>query len=92
MSRSGSTQTAAPNRVPTSATSAAIASAGGRGTRYVYNDSVNKLYVLLGTGTASATNFTFLLATLTGQLIEGFGGPVQGVLDTGTGNAQVTEW
>lgn len=58
----------------------------------MYNDSAGNLYVLLGTGTASATNFTYKLATNTGIHVEGFGGAIQGILDAGSGNAQVTEW
>jgi hypothetical protein len=92
MSRSGSAQSAAVTRVATSTTSATIVAGGGRGTRYIYNDSAGNLYTLLGTGTASATNFTHKLATNSGVHVEGFGGPIQGVLDAGTGNAQVTEW
>jgi len=92
MTASGSRQSAGVTRPPTSTTSAALATGGGRGTRYVFNDSAGKLYVLFGTGTASATNFSLLIPTQTGQVIEGFGGALQGILDTGTGSAQITEW
>lgn len=85
-------QTTTPVRTATSTTSAQIAAGGAGRTRYIYNDSAGVLIVALGAVAASATNFTYKLAANTGQHVEGFGGPVQGVLDTGTGNAQVTQW
>jgi len=92
MTASGNRQTAAVTRPATSTTTATLVTGGGKATRYIFNDSANKLYVLLGAGTASVTNFTFLLLTQTGTVVEGFGGAIQGILDTGTGNAQMTEW
>ena len=92
MTASGSRQTAGVTRVATSTTSAALVSGGGRATRYVFNDSAGKLYVRFGSAAAVATDFTLLIPTQTGQVIEGYGGPLTGILDTGTGNAQITEW
>jgi hypothetical protein len=92
MTASGSRQSAGVTAPATSTSTAALSSGGGKATRYIFNDSAGKLYVLLGTGTASATNFSFLIPTQTGQVVEGFGGAMQGVLDTGTGFARISEW
>jgi hypothetical protein len=92
MTASGSRQAAGVTRVPTSTTSATLVSGGGKGTRYVFNDSAGKLYVRFGAGPAVATDFSLLIPTQTGQVIEGYGGALQGILDTGTGNAQITDW
>lgn len=92
MATGGGTQTAAVTAPATSTTSALIAGAGTKRYRIIFNDSAGVLYVLLGTGTASATNCSYKLAAGASTVVEGFGGAVQGVLDTGTGNARVTEY
>lgn len=86
-------QTSAVTAPATSTVSATlVAASGARRTRYVFNDSAGILYVRLGSGAASTTDFSFKLAAGTGTVIEGYGGQVTGVLDTGTGAARVTEW
>lgn len=92
MGVSNAPQAATPARVPTNTASAQLIAGGTGRSRYIYNDSAGVLSVALGSTAASATNFTLKLAANTGILIEGFGGPIQGILDTGTGNAQVTSW
>jgi 2-methylaconitate cis-trans-isomerase PrpF len=76
----------------TSTTSAQIVGASGKRYRIVFNDSAGILYVLLGTGTASATSCTYKILAGASVSLEGFGGVMQGVLDTGTGVARVTEY
>lgn len=97
MSASIGAQSATVSRTATSTTSASLlAATGQRRGFYVANDSAGKLYLLFGTGTASATNYTVLLAA--GASYEQhagtgtYAGPLQGALDTGTGNAQITWW
>jgi len=92
MAASLANQTAVIGRVATSTTSAQLAAGGTGRARYIYNDSAGVLLVSFSTSAASATAFTFRLAANTGQLVEAYGGPIQGILDTGTGNAQVTQW
>jgi hypothetical protein len=92
MAASNAPQAATVARPGTSTTSAQLRTGGAGRSCYVYNESAGVLSILYGTGTASATNYTLKLAANTGTLIEGFGGPLQGILDTGTGNAQITTW
>jgi hypothetical protein len=92
MAASNAPQTATIARVATSTVSAQLRAGGAGRSCYIYNDSAGVLSVALGSSAASATNFTFELAANTGILLEGFGGPIQGILDTGTGNAQITTW
>lgn len=92
MAASNAAQSVNNPRVPTSTTSAQLVAGGGRRTRVIMNDSAGNLFVLLGTGTASASAFTYKVAAGASVTVEGFGGPIQGVLDAGAGNAQITEW
>jgi len=61
----------------------------------ITNDSTSILYVLLGAGTASATNYTFAIAAkgtvAADRTITGFTGIVQGFWPAANGNALVTE-
>lgn len=61
----------------------------------VNNDSTSILYVLLGSGTVSATNFTYALAAKgtvpSNLIINGFSGLVTGVWSAANGSAYVTE-
>lgn len=93
MAASGSTTTATVARVATSTTSATLlAAGGGQRSTIVVNESAGNLYLLLGTGTASASNYSLKMATNTATTVEGFDGAFQGVLDAGSGNAQITTW
>ncbi len=59
----------------------------------IANSDANKLYVLLGPGTAPAANFSFVLAQEGSQLIEGYAGEVRGRwAGDGSGHALITEW
>ncbi len=92
MSASVNAQNATVTRVATSTSSVELraAGAGGRGC-VIHNDSAGVLYVKYGTA-ASATSFTYRLATQTAVELPQplYGGVIHGVLDTGTGNAQVS--
>lgn len=80
-----------PARVATSTTSAQlIAANASRKKVVIHNDSAGILYVKFGT-TASATDFTYRLASQTDKAITKYTGRIDGILDTGTGNAQVSE-
>lgn len=61
----------------------------------IANDSTAILYVLLGTGTASATNYTFALAAkatvASDRTITGYTGAIQGFWAAANGFAYVTE-
>ncbi len=87
-------QTASISRVATSTTTAELraASAGGKGC-VIHNDSAGVLFVKFG-ATASATSFTYRLASQTSLELPQpvYGGVIHGILDTGTGNAQVTTY
>lgn len=61
----------------------------------IANDSTAILYVLLGSGTASATNYTFALAAkvtvAADRTVSGYTGAIQGVWASANGFAMVTE-
>lgn len=61
----------------------------------IANDSTSILYVLLGTGTASATNYTFAIAAkgtiASDRTVTGYTGAIQGIWATANGFAMVTE-
>lgn len=84
--------TSTTTRTATSTTDASILAANTeRLAATVYNDSTGNLYVNLGAA-ASATAFVIKLAA--GDYWEvpgGYTGAVHGVLDAGTGNANVAE-
>ena len=59
----------------------------------VENTDANRLYVLLDTGNASATNFTFSLAHDEKYTVEGYSGIVKGIWAVdGSGSSLVTEF
>lgn len=59
----------------------------------VSNDDANRLYVLMGAGTASSSNYSFSLAQNENAHLAGYVGPLTGVWSAdGTGNAQITEY
>lgn len=97
MSKSVGAQTATIARPGTSTTSASIlAASAGRAGFIIVNDSAVVLYVLFGSGTASATNYTLTLAAgATYEQREGaatYAGPITAVTASSSGNAQVTWW
>ncbi len=79
-----------------STTSAQVVAAAGTGqsVRYIANTSAAILYLRFGTTAASATDFTVSIAA--GAAWESpapfYSGPIQGILSTGTGNANVTAY
>lgn len=88
--------TATVTTVTSSATSGQLKAANtARVGLTIANDSTSILYVLLGTGTASATNYTFALAAkgtvAADRTITGYTGAVQGVWASANGSALVTE-
>lgn len=59
----------------------------------ITNDDANALYVLLDSGTASATNYSFKLDEGEDARIEGYDGQVTGVwAGDGSGSARVTQY
>lgn len=88
--------------VASSATSGVLLAANaGRAARQdgpsvvIANDSTAILYVLLGAGTASSSNYSYPVAakgtTATVLEIWGYTGPIQGVWASANGAALVTE-
>ncbi len=79
-----------------STTSAAVVAgaASGGSVRYVTNTTAGILYLRFGSAAASATDYTLQLAA--GAAWENtapfYSGPIQGILSTGTGNANVTTY
>lgn len=66
---------------------------GARSGLIVENTDANRLYVLLDTGNASATNFTFSLAQNEKYTVQGYSGIVKGLwAGDGSGSALVTEF
>jgi len=79
------------SRVLTSTSSVTIkASNANRKELVVFNDSAQILYVKYGSP-AGATDFTFKLLPDDHVVIDKYTGLVTGILDSGTGAAQVTE-
>jgi hypothetical protein len=80
--------------VASSATSVQIAPVNGRRKGItVYNDSTSSLYLKLGTGAASTTSFTVLMATNTYYEVPYlYGGVINGIWAAANGFARVTEF
>ena len=73
-------------------TSTSLATTGHRDRVLITNTDANRLYVLLGEGTASSSNHSFFLDT--GDVFElvDYGGPISGVWAAdGSGSSIVTE-
>lgn len=97
MAVSPGSQTSTVTRVPfTAGAGTLLAAASGRKRFVIVNEGAGNLYVLLGgTGTVSATNYSYKLAA-GGLIDEGSGsatyaGIITAVGDA-SGNAQVTWW
>ena len=56
----------------------------------IYNDSTSALYIKEG-ATASTSSFTWKLAPCDTLIIDDYSGVVDGIWDSATGNARVTE-
>jgi hypothetical protein len=94
MSASVSTQAATVARVATSTSAVPLLAAGAkRNMVLIVNESAAVLSIKFG-ATASATDYTVALAA--GGYYEmptpAYGGPISGILASGTGNAQVTSY
>lgn len=89
---SGATATNIPSAASDALLKAANASRVGL---VISNDSTAILYVLLGTGVASATNYTYALpakgTVAVSQVISGYTGMVRGIWGSANGFAMVTE-
>ena len=82
------------SRVATSTTSGQLLAANAARVGWrVHNEAAVVLYVLFGTGTASATNYSVSVAAASSyECSIPFAGAVQGVLASGAGStAQITE-
>jgi len=91
-----STSSATTRSVTASATSVALLPASANRIRdTVVNDSAATLYILEGSGTASATNYTFVIAPKTTQPgyyeATDWKGAVQGIWSSVDGAARITE-
>jgi hypothetical protein len=84
--------TATITRVATSTSSAQLLAANtDRNQATIVNDSAAAiLYVKFGT-TASATDYSYLLYPNDTLVADRYTGRIDGILSTGTGNAQITE-
>lgn len=72
-----------------------LASATGENRRgvIVENSDANTLYVLMGVGTASSTNYSFSLAQNANAMLPDYEGDLQGVwASDGSGAAMVTTY
>ena len=79
--------------VASSATSATLVNADGRYRFVIENSDANRLYILLGSGTASTSNYSFSLAQYENAEVVGHHGPIVGVWAAdGSGYAMVTEF
>lgn len=59
----------------------------------IENTDTNRLHVLLNSGTASTTAYSFSLATNASMTVEGYTGQVVGIWAAdGAGAAMITEW
>jgi hypothetical protein len=85
--------TATVTQVASSATSVALLAANSaRNKGMLTNASTAILYVLLGSGTASTTNYSFTVAASgVANLPDGFTGPVTGIWASANGYAYLTE-
>jgi hypothetical protein len=58
----------------------------------IWNDDANGLYVLLGAGNVSATNYSFFVPGNSGIIVDGFTGRIGGLWAAdGSGAARITE-
>ena len=70
-----------------------LASNTSRESAGIYNDSTQILYLLVGSGTSSTSNFTVrLLPTGYYEVPAGYTGIIKGIWASANGNARVTEW
>lgn len=77
----------------TTASTQLLATNAQRRNIIITNDDANKLYVLLNSGTASATNYSFALDEGEDAHVPGYTGEVVGVWATdGSGSARITEY
>lgn len=83
----------APTKVDSAISSTTLVAAGSRFKVIIENTDANRLYILLDSGTASATNFTFSLAQNENCEIEDYRGVIKGIwASDGSGSAMVTEF
>lgn len=82
----------ATSSVSSTTTSTTLLQASNRAGLIIENSDANRLYVLLGSGTASGSNFSFSLAQNENAHIPGYKGVVTGIWAAdGSGSALVTE-
>jgi hypothetical protein len=84
----------ANSSVSSSTTSAQLLAANAqRGAFVIENSDANRLYVLVNSGTASSTNYSFSLAQNENALVPGYTGQVMGIwAGDGAGAALITEY
>jgi hypothetical protein len=87
------TATTTTTAITTASQQIAAAAPTGTQSTTVGNTGTGTLYVLLGTGTASATNYTYAIAAgATQTLGVNWTGVIQGVGSAASGNAVVTRY
>jgi hypothetical protein len=91
--RSRSAAVAVQTNVASPAASTSLVAANpARKALIISNTSTSILYVLLGTGTVTATTVqSFQLATLQHIVLEGFTGAAQGIHSASNGSVNITE-
>lgn len=89
----GVVRTATLTNVSAAAADTALLSANPDRRRVILvNDSSSVLYILYGSGTASATNYTWRLdGYQTLELYDGYLGALKGIWVSATGAARITE-
>ncbi len=76
----------------TTTATALLAARGRRGGVIIENSDANRLHVLIGSGTVSATNYSFSLAQYHNAKLDDYGGAISGVwAGDGEGFAHITE-
>lgn len=80
--------------VDSTMTSTTLLAGGVRHNRIIIeNTDANRLHLLLESGTASTTNFSFSLAQNDNAVLEGYSGPIIGIWAAdGTGAAKITTY
>ena len=80
--------------VDSAAASTTLLAGGTKHNRIIIeNSDANRLHILMESGTASVTNYSFSLAANERQVIENYSGPLIGIWAVdGTGAAKITTY
>jgi len=75
------------NNFTSSASAQVLAANASRKGIVIYNQSTNSVFILLGTGTVTGTNYSVSLGNSDVVTITGWTGAVQGLINSGTTNS-----